>query len=326
MIISRTPLRISFFSGGSDMPSFFLRERGAALSVTIDKYIYVMMHKTPNLGIKTMYDTVEQTIDIELMQHSITRESFKRFNIDNDITVASISDISSRGSGLGSSSAFTVGLLNCLSNGKYTREKLAQTAYDVERNLCGFPVGKQDQYAASYGGMNLFYFETDDVVTVRPVVHNDDNWEKLQDNLLLVYSGRGRSANSILQKQAAAMGEADKFKLVQRNRDRASIGANLFSAGLIDDFGSLFHDAWMDKKGLAKDITDDYFDAIYDRALKAGAIGGKLLGAGGGGFFLFYVKKDRREKVIHAITNESSCKIYNFKFVESGSSTLPVFQ
>ena len=287
MIVSRTPLRISFFSGGSDMPSFFLKERGAALSVTIDKYIYVMMRKTPHLGIKTMYDTVEQTADIELMQHAITRESLKLYNIHNDITIASISDILSRGSGLGSSSAFTVGLLNCLANGNITREKLAQTAYNVERNLCGFPVGKQDQYAASYGGMNLFQFETDDVVTVRPVTHNVDSWEKLQENLLLVYSGRGRNANGILQKQAAAMNDIDKFKLVQRNRDRAVAAANLFSAGLIDDFGALFHDAWMDKKGLAKDITDDYFDSIYDRALKAGAIGGKLLGAGGGGFFLF---------------------------------------
>lgn len=323
MIITRTPLRISFFSGGSDMPSFFLRERGAALSVTINKYIYVMAHKTPHLGIKTMYDTVEQTADIELMQHAITRESLKYFNIDNDITIASISDILSRGSGLGSSSAFTVGLINALSNGNFTREKLAQTAYHIERDMCGYPVGKQDQYAAAYGGMNLFQFETDDVVTVRPVVHNDDNWDKLQDNLLLVYSGRGRSANSILQKQAAAMDEADKFKLVARNRDRAFVAANLFSAGLIDDFGALFHDAWMDKKGLAKDITDDYFDGIYDRALKAGAIGGKLLGAGGGGFFLFYVKAHNRDRVIHAVTNETSCKVYNFKFVESGTSTLP---
>lgn len=320
MIISRTPLRISFFSGGSDMPSFFLRERGAALSVTINKYIYVMMHKTPHLGIKTMYDTIEQTADIELMQHSITRESLKQFNIDNDVTIASVSDILSRGSGLGSSSAFTTGLLNCLSGGNFTRERLAQTAYNVERNLCQFPVGKQDQYAAAYGGMNLFQFETDEVVTVRPVVHNNENWDKLQNNLLLIYSGRGRSANSILQKQAAAMDDHDKFKLVQRNRDRAFVGANLFSAGLIDDFGSLFHDAWMDKKGLAKEITNDYFDVIYEKALKAGAIGGKLLGAGGGGFFLFYVKPEHREKVIHAVTNESSCKVYDFKFVEQGSS------
>lgn len=325
MIITRTPLRISFFSGGSDMPSFFLRERGAALSVTINKYIYVMAHKTPHLGIKTMYDTVEQTADIELMQHAITRESLKHFNIDNDITIASISDILSRGSGLGSSSAFTVGLINALAKGGYTREKLAQSAYNIERNMCGYPVGKQDQYAAAYGGMNLFQFETDDVVTVRPVVHNDDNWDKLQNNLLLVYSGRGRSANSILQKQAAAMDEADKFKLVARNRDRAFVAANLFSAGLIDDFGALFHDAWMDKKGLAKDITDDYFDGIYDRALKAGAIGGKLLGAGGGGFFLFYVKQNNKEKVINAITTESSCKVYNFSFVETGSSVINTY-
>jgi D-glycero-alpha-D-manno-heptose-7-phosphate kinase len=320
MIISRTPLRISFFSGGSDMPSFFLKERGAALSVTIDKYIYVMLHKTPYLGIKTMYDTVEHTADIEFMQHNITRESLKMFNIDNDITIASISDILSKGSGLGSSSTFTVGLLNCLSEGKSTREKLAQEAYYIERTQCNYPVGKQDQYAASYGGMNLFQFETDDTVTVRPVTHVDDNWDKLQNNLLLVYSGRGRNANNILQKQAAAMDKSEKFKLVQRNRDRAFVAAKLFSAGMIDDFGDLFHDAWMDKKGLANDITDDYFDNIYDFALKAGASGGKLLGAGGGGFFLFYVKQQNRDNVVRALTKETSCKVYNFKFVEDSST------
>jgi D-glycero-alpha-D-manno-heptose-7-phosphate kinase len=322
MIISKTPLRISFFSGGSDMPSFFLREKGAALSVTIDKYIYVMYHKTPHLGIKTMYDVIEQSADIELMQHAITRESLKHFNVSNDVTIASISDILSRGSGLGSSSAFTVGLLNCLAKGKHTRERLAQSAYYIERTMCQFPVGKQDQYAASYGGMNLFQFETDDCVTVKPVIHNQENWEKLQDNLLLVYSGRGRSANSILQKQAAAMSEEDKFMLVKRNRDRAFVGANLFAAGLVDDFGALFHDAWMDKKGVSKDITNEYFDVIYDKALKAGAIGGKLLGAGGGGFFLFYVKPEHRERVVYNITHESECKIYDFNFVEQGSTII----
>lgn len=322
MIITRTPLRISFFSGGSDMPSFFLKEKGAALSVTIDKYIYVIYHKTPHLGVKTMYDVIENNADIETMQHAITRESLKLFNVNKDVTIASISDILSKGSGLGSSSAFTVGLLNALAKGEYTRERLAQTAYNVERTMCGYPVGKQDQYAASYGGFNLFQFETDNVVTVKPVIHNDDNWDKLQENLLLVYSGRGRSANSILQKQAAAMSEDDKFKLVQRNRDRAYVGANFFAAGLIDDFGSLFHDAWMDKKGLAKDITDDYFDAVYTKALTAGAVGGKLLGAGGGGFFLFYVKPNNREKVIRAITTETACKVYDFKFVEQGSTVI----
>lgn len=322
MILTKTPLRISFFSGGSDMPSFYKKEKGAALSVTIDKYIYVALHQTPHLGIKTMYDVIEHSSDIEEMQHAITKESLKHFNVTKDITIASISDILSRGSGLGSSSAFTVGLLNALAKGKYTRERLAQTAYLIERERCGFPVGKQDQYAAAYGGMNLFQFETDDLVTVRPVINIEENWNKLQENLLLVYSGRGRSANSILQKQAAAMSDEDKFKLVQRNRDRAYVGANLFAAGLIDDFGALFHDAWLDKKAVAKDITNDYFDVVYDKALKAGAVGGKLLGAGGGGFFLFYVLPEFRERVIYNITNGTECKVYDFKFVEHGTSVV----
>lgn len=324
MIISKTPLRVSFFSGGSDMPSFFQKERGAAFSVTIDKYIYVALHETPHLGIKTMYDTIEQYPDLELMQHAITRESLKYYGVDSELTVASIADILSKGSGLGSSSAFTIGLINCLAKLKgeplIAREYLAQTAYHIERNLCGYPVGKQDQYAAAYGGLNLFQFETDDTVVVRPVSYNKESWEKLQNNLILVYSGVGRSANSILQKQSAAMSDENKLKLVKRSRDKAYVGANLFNAGLIDDIGALLHDAWMDKKGVAAEISNDYFDVVYNKAIEAGSLGGKLLGAGGGGFFIFYVTPDKREQVSKAITTGTNCKIYDFKFVEQGST------
>ena len=324
MILSKTPLRISFFSGGSDMPSFFEKERGAALSVTIDKYIYVMLHKTPHLGIKVMYDTIEEYPDLETMQHAITRESLKHFSVDKEVTVASIADILAKGSGLGSSSAFTLGLVNVLANqnkheGLLSREYLAQTAYYIERQLCGYPVGKQDQYASAYGGMNLFEFHKDDTVEIRPMTYNRETWNNLEDRLLLVYSGRGRNANSILQKQSAAMSDETKFNLVKASRDKAYVGSRYLKEGKLDDFGHLLHEAWMDKKAVETSITNEYFDGVYNRALEAGALGGKLLGAGGGGFFLFYVDPSKRQHVIDVITDGTECKVYDFRFTEYGS-------
>jgi D-glycero-alpha-D-manno-heptose-7-phosphate kinase len=324
MIVSKTPLRISFFSGGSDMPSFYEKDRGAALSVTIDKYIYVMLHKTPHLGIKVMYDTIEEFPDVEQMQHAITRESFKHFGIEKEVTVASIADILAKGSGLGSSSAFTLGLVNVLAHqNKFeslvSREYLAQTAYYIERELCGYPVGKQDQYASAYGGMNLFEFNKDDTVDIRPMTYNRNTWTDLEDRLLLVYSGRGRNANSILQKQSAAMSDETKFNLVKASRDKAYVGARYIKENRLDDFGALLHEAWMDKKAVETSITNEYFDSVYNRAIEAGALGGKLLGAGGGGFFLFYVDPSKRQRVIDVITDGTECKIYDFKFTEYGS-------
>jgi D-glycero-alpha-D-manno-heptose-7-phosphate kinase len=324
MIVSKTPLRISFFSGGSDMPSFYEKDRGAALSVTIDKYIYVMLHKTPHLGIKVMYDTIEEFPDVEQMQHAITRESFKYFGVEKEVTVASIADILAKGSGLGSSSAFTLGLVNVLAHqNKFeslvSREYLAQTAYYIERQLCGYPVGKQDQYASAYGGMNLFEFNKDDTVDIRPMTYNRNTWTDLEDRLLLVYSGRGRNANSILQKQSAAMSDETKFNLVKASRDKAYVGARYIKENRLNDFGVLLHEAWMDKKAVETSITNEYFDSVYNRAIEAGALGGKLLGAGGGGFFLFYVDPSKRQRVIDMITDGTECKIYDFKFTEYGS-------
>lgn len=324
MIITKTPLRISFFSGGSDMPEFYSKYPGAALSVTINKFIYVMVHKTPHLGIKIMYDTIEEFPDLETMQHAITRESLKHFGIDKEITIASIADILAKGSGLGSSSAFTLGLVSALANPErhdshVTREYLAQTAYKIEREHCKYPVGKQDQYASAYGGLNLFEFNADESVEIKPLTYNRQLWSNLENNLLLVYSGRGRNANSILQKQAKAMSDEAKFDLVKRSRDKAYVGARLIRENKLDDFGALLHEAWLDKKSVEASITNEYFDDVYNRALEAGALGGKLLGAGGGGFFLFYVNESNKQKVIDRITDGTSCKVYDFSFHEYGS-------
>lgn len=325
MILTKTPLRISFFSGGSDMPSFYEKEDGAALSVTINKFIYTFAHKVPQMGVRCMYDDVEEHHDIEQMQHAITREALKYYGITKEITVASISDIVTKGSGLGSSSAFTVGLVKALSTMSWSPEKnvrkdIAEIACEIEMNRCGYPVGKQDQYAAAFGGMNLFRFRKNGNVDVDEVRLTNPNVANLEKRLMLVYSGRSRNANNILQKQQKAMVDIEKFNKVKNSRDKAFEALDLLYKGKLDDFGALLHTSWLDKKGVCEEISQDYFDQVYDKAIKAGAIGGKLLGAGGGGFFIFYVPENKREKVAHAVTEGTECKIYDFEFYSFGSN------
>lgn len=325
MIVTKTPLRISFFSGGSDMPSFYEQEDGAALSVTIDKYIYTLVHKVPHMGVRCMYDDVEEHHDIEQMRHAITREALKLYGITKETTVASISDIVTKGSGLGSSSAFTVGLvkaLTTLNDMSDTRDNIAQIACEIEMNRCGYPVGKQDQYAAAFGGMNIFHFRKDGRVNVEGIRLTNPNVNALQNKLMLVYSGRSRNANNILQKQQKAMLNADKFNKVKRSKDKAFEAMELIYQGKLDDFGYLLHESWIDKKGVCEEISQDYFDQVYDKAIRAGALGGKLLGAGGGGFFIFYVPENYRADVAQAVTIGTDCKIYDFEFCGAGSNVV----
>lgn len=326
MIITKTPLRISFFSGGSDMPSFYTKEAGAALSITINHYIYCLLHKTPRLGFKMMHEQVEECEDLSQMQNTICRETLKHFNINEGVTVASISDIKSKGSGLGSSSAFTVGLTLAAAHFQNTsiveKSFIANTACEIEMNKCQFPVGRQDQYAAAYGGLNLFQFLPTHRVAVEQVRLAKETMHKLENNLLLVYSGRGRSANQILQKQQQAMSQQDKFDLVKRSRNKAFTGLRYLENNDCDSFGALLHEAWMDKKSVVKEITQDYFDNVYQKALSAGALGGKLLGAGGGGFFIFYCNPDNKDKVIESIQEGTECVVYPFKFTSSGSQVV----
>lgn len=310
------------------MKSFYGQEPGAALSATIDKYINVCIHKTPNRGIRIMYDEIQDLDSLDMMNHEITKQTLQYFKVDREITIASLSDIPSKGSGLGSSSAFTVGLINGCNaaygtHGDYSPNTLAELACHVEIERCGYPIGKQDQYAAAFGGINLFQFNHNETVNVLKPITDTQNIKKLEDNLLLVYSGVSRSANEILKKHNDAIKSGgDKFKLIQKAVDRAFIAATCLGEGRIDDFGNLFHEAWMEKKEIAKGISQTFFDDVYDKAIKAGAIGGKLLGAGGGGFFLFYVSPEKRQNVINEINKFSGCKVYNFKFSWEGSKVV----
>jgi len=336
MIISKTPLRISFFSGGSDMESFYKKEPGAALSCTIDKYIYTLVHQSRHMNFKTMYDDIQTYESLDDIQHDITREALKYYGMSSmtdTVTTGSISDIIAKGSGLGSSSAFTVGILNCLKQsqentfGKFSKlydnkRVLAEEACKIEIEKCGFPIGKQDQYAAAYGGFNLYRFNTDGSVDITSPSIPEKALRKLENNLFLVYSGKPRSANAILKKQNDAMTDSHKFQLVANSRDKAYEGMKLLCENKVEDFAHLLHRAWMDKKQVTKDISNTFFDDIYDKAIQNGAIGGKLLGAGGGGFFIFYVPPDSRRDVAIAITNGTGCKIYDFNFTFNGSTII----
>lgn len=310
------------------MRSFYSQEQGAALSVTIDKYINVCIHKTPNRGIRIMYDEIQDLDSLDMMNHEITKQTLQYFKVDREITIASLSDIPSKGSGLGSSSAFTVGLINGCNAaygvpGGCSPNTLAELACHVEIERCGYPIGKQDQYAAAFGGINLFQFNLNETVNVLKPLTNTESIQKLEEHLLLVYSGVSRSANEILKKHNDAItAGGDKFKLIQKAVERAYVAASYLSDGKINDFGDLFHEAWMEKKEIAKGISQSFFDDVYDKAIKAGAIGGKLLGAGGGGFFLFYVSPEKRQNVINEINKFSGCKVYNFKFSWEGSKVV----
>jgi D-glycero-alpha-D-manno-heptose-7-phosphate kinase len=332
MIVTKTPVRISLFSGGSDLPAFFHKEDGAALSVTIDKYIYVMVHPTFNPGIRLKFDQVEHAEKLDDVKHIITKEALRYAygpNLVSGWEIASVSDVSYNGCGLGTSSAFTVGLLNALlSKSEYRNTQLANDACTIEIVNCGFPIGKQDQFAAAFGGMNLFQFEKSGRVRVTKA--NGQWTDQFQDKLIMFYTGIERDGNVILKDQSASMNDPIKFAHVQKNRDRAFEAMRYMFDGDYDAVGDLFNQSWAEKKQISKGITNSSLDDMYNIAMANGALGGKLLGAGGGGFFLFYAPTwDDKQKIIHGF--EQFQKVYgqllnvkplDFKFSYEGSKVI----
>lgn len=316
------------------MPAFYERETGAAFSITINKFVYVCAHLTPQPTIRVMFDTVQELDDLSLMDHRITKEMLDYANIRSGVTVTSISDVTPKGSGLGASSAFTVGLIHAIANTKtpwgttvtdITPEWLAKMACEIEIHKSGYRIGTQDQYAAAYGGANLFEFHKDGTVSRQPTTIAPDTLTALSERLLLVYSGRGRQASAILEKQSASiLASRDKFLLAQQNKNRAYEAVELLEQQRLNEFGRLLHYSWMDKKMIVSDMSQTNIDQTYDRAIQAGAVGGKILGAGGGGFFVFYVEPEHRTQVIQAIQEDSLCRVYDFAFHHQGSELIMI--
>lgn len=319
------------------MPAYYNREPGAALSVTIDKYIYVMIHPTKHSDhVVLMHEKVEKVSEVEQMEHDITRNALLGYGIDKGVTIASISDVTCRGSGLGASSAYAVGLINAITTlqSKPTSFRLnmprdlADLACELEMHRCGYPVGRQDQHAAAFGGLNLFEFHAGGLTTTLQLsqpsnIVSPTTMLALEQNLILVHSGRERSANTILQKHQEAMFDDDKFELVRRMRNKAYTGMDFLLHGEVDSFGALLDEAWQEKRNIVSAISDPYFDNIYQAARFGGALGGKLLGAGGGGFFIFYAHSDVHDNVKQAIINVApQCSFYDFKFTTRGSTII----
>ena len=307
MIVSRTPLRVSFFGGGSDLPVYYREHGGAVLSASIDKYVYVCLNRGFGEGVRVAYSRTEEVSHASQLDHRLFRTVLTKLGVEGGVEIASIADIPSRGSGLGSSSAFTVGLLNAVhawQGRRPTREALAAEACEVEIDLCGDPIGKQDQYGAAMGGLNFIRFNPDDSVAVEPLHVPRATLDEVQGALMMFYTGLTRSAGDLLQVQSDNLAaDPDKRRATARMVRMAEEMRDALAAGQAEAMGETLHEGWMLKRSMASSISSGLLDDAYAAARAAGATGGKLLGAGGGGFFLFWVPDDRKDAVRAALPN-----------------------
>ncbi|HZZ89838.1 MAG TPA: kinase [Caulobacteraceae bacterium] len=306
MIISRTPLRVSFFGGGSDLPAFYRQAGGAVLSTTVDKSVYVTVSRKFDDAVRVSYSRTEEVSRAGEVQHPLVREALGLLGIEGGIEITSVADIPARGTGLGSSSAFTVGLLNALHayQGRHaSAERLAEEACGIELERCGEPIGKQDQYAAAFGGLNLIRFRPDESVEVTKVFCPPDALAELKRRLLFFYTGATRSASALLAEQSVRA--ASDRAVIDGTRELSCLAEAAFrtlNAGDIDPLGDMLHRAWGLKRGLNAGVTNPLIDEAYDAATAAGAEGGKLLGAGGGGFLMFLAPPERHGAVRAALS------------------------
>ena len=301
MIISRTPLRISFFGGGSDLPAFYRQHGGAVLSTTIDKSVYVTVSRKFDDAVRVSYSRTEEVARAAQVEHPLVREALGMLGIEGGIEITSVADIPARGTGLGSSSAFTVGLLNALHayRGRHAPAgQLAEEACLIELERCGEPIGKQDQYAAAFGGLNLIRFQSDERVEVTKVICPPDALAELKGRLLFFYTGTTRSASALLAEQTVRV--ATDRDVSRATRDLACFAEAAFKslgAGDIGPLGRMLDQSWRLKRALSHGVSNSLVDAAYDAALGAGAEGGKLLGAGGGGFLMFLAPPARHDRI-----------------------------
>lgn len=323
MIISRTPFRISFFGGGTDYPSWYLKNGGQVLSTTIDKYCYLTLRYLPPFfehNYRVVYSKMESVKKIKDIQHPIVRETLRYLKFNQNVEIHHDGDLPAR-SGMGSSSSFAVGLLNALHalNGKMcSKVDLATQAIHIERNLVGDIVGSQDQTAAAYGGLNKIIFQKNGQIEVQPIIIQRDRIKELNDNLMLFFTGISRTASNIAKSYTVDL--KDKEDCLFRMNEIVDEGVKIFSSDCdLNAFGELMNFNWEAKKTISEQISNSYIDKYYQRAVDAGALGGKITGAGGGGFLLFFVPKE-----FQAGVREALCDLLHipFQFEFNGSQII----
>ena len=298
MIISKTPLRISFVGGGSDLKDYYQYSEGRVISATIDKYIYVILKERFDNKIYINYSKKEIVDSIDKIEHDLVREALRKTGIKDSIEITTLADIPSEGSGLGSSSTVTVGLLHAFYAYKgeiVTKERLAKEACEIEINILGSPIGKQDQYATSFGNVNKITFKNDETVKVENLCLCDEQIRKFGSNILLFYTGKTRKADIVLSEQKK--NTIKKSEIIKKMVDLVDPFAQHLKAKNYDELGKLLNKNWEYKKQLASKISNSHINDMYDIAMRAGAIGGKISGAGGGGFMMLYVPRDKQDNV-----------------------------
>jgi D-glycero-alpha-D-manno-heptose-7-phosphate kinase len=324
MIISRTPLRMSFTGGGSDIPDYYKFRQGAVVSTAIDKYIYITVNQKFDDLIRVSYSKTENVKSLDEVEHNIIREALKLVGITKGIEVVYMGDIplGSAGIGLGSSSSLAVGVLNALYAYKgqhVSGDRLAREACEIELNILKNPIGKQDQYIAAYGGFQHIQFNADESVFVDPVIFPSETKKALNEKLLLFYTGTTRISSSILKEQG--QNTPKNMSYLDEMVDLSRGLLKKLQANDLHGFGEVLHQGWLLKKKLASGISNVEIDANYEKALKAGAVGGKLLGAGGGGFLLFYCEKEKQNSVRKVLAD---LKETPFSFEPQGSKIIYV--
>lgn len=320
MIITKTPFRVSFAGGGSDMANFYEKYGGCVLSTSINKYCYLSIH--PYFDEKSTllkYSENELVTDISQIKHRIFNCVLNEYGV-RGVEISSTADVPG-GTGLGSSSTFTVGLLNTIAcyRGKFmSKGRLAEKACEVEIQKLGSPIGKQDQYAAAFGGLNFIRFNQDGSVSVEPIVMQPGTYKDLEKHLVMFYTGSTRSANGILREQKKNIDDAAKAENLKQMCKLAEEMKAALEQNDLSSFGSLLNDGWTLKRTLASGISNPDIDQAYETAMKNGALGGKLLGAGGGGFLLFFCDPDKQEQLRISL----GLRRFDFAFERDGASVV----
>jgi D-glycero-alpha-D-manno-heptose-7-phosphate kinase len=319
MIIVQTPLRVSLFGGGTDFPSYFLAEGGCVLTSAVDKYIFVAIKQRFDAKLRVGYTQTEIVDRVDEIQHELIREAFRTTGILSGVEITTMGDIPA-GSGLGSSGAVTVGALHAMyafKNELVSAEQLAREACQIEIDQLKKPVGIQDQYIAAYGGLRFIQFNASGSVECERIHLAPELDQRLNESLLLFFTGVTRSASSILDEQNSNI--QNHLPILRRLKEMAVVASKELQSGNLDSLGHLLHESWQLKKQLASGVSNPSIEVIYQRAQEAGALGGKITGAGGGGFFLVYCKPQYRQQVREAL---SDLRELPFTLEPNGSSVI----